>query len=177
MSSPQQLTPRGALLMGALFIASGVFPILIGFGVVTPAPRATPPPPAWVAIAVGLMFVFAGLALILDFAIANGVGADGDLAPGTPLLVRGANFTLGAAIVALMTAVTGWIAFGPGPRQFSTSFTLPFVSRQWQSGDLGGRIAFGFATVLLAVMFVACGTAGFRRLVRAWRSGQPPARL
>lgn len=170
MGPSQQLSPRGAVIMGLLFIACGAFPILIGLGVITPSNVGRDPAPAWVIVATGLAFVSAGLAMILDYAVAGGVGADGDLKPGTPLVIRAANLLLGMMIVGLMLAIFGWIAFAPGPRHFSTSVSLPFISQRWQSNDLTGRIAFGFGTLLFAVLFVGGSIAGVRRLVNAIRS-------
>ena len=116
------------------------------------------------------MFVLAGLDVILDYGIAGGPGADGDLKPGTPLAIRGMNLLLGMGIVGLMTAVTGWVAFGRGPQQFSSTITLPFYSsHNAASSELTGRLVFGTGAVLMAAMFVACGLVGVRRFVRACR--------
>jgi hypothetical protein len=167
----RQLTPRGAVLVGSACLVCGIFPILFGLGIVTPPPGADPPPPGWVGLAAGLMFVLAGLAVILDYGIGGGVGPDGDLKPGTPLSIRGANLLLGLGIVGLMTAVAGWVAFGPGPRTFSSTIALPFYgSHNRDAGEMTGRFVFGMGTVLLALMFVACGVSGVRRFIRAWRS-------
>src|SRR5207237_3981487 len=81
MGNTRQLTPFGAVAMGAVFIASGVFPILVGAGII---PRDDADAPAWVIGAAGAMFVCAGLAVVLDYGIAGGVGPDNDLLPGTP---------------------------------------------------------------------------------------------
>jgi hypothetical protein len=149
----RQLTPRGAVLVGSACLVCGIFPILFGLGV-----------------AAGLMFVLAGLAVILDYGVGPGVGPDGDLKPGTPLSIRGANLLLGLGIVGLMTAVVGWVAFGPGPRTFSSTITLPFYgSHNRGAGEMTGRFLFGIGAVLLGVMFVTCGIAGVRRFIRAWR--------
>ena len=69
----------------------------------------------------------------------------------------------------MMTAIVGWIAFGPGPRRFSTTISLPFMTQSWMSGELSGRVAFGVAAMLLAAMFVGCGAVGIERLRRAGR--------
>jgi hypothetical protein len=163
MGNPRQLTPRGAIIMGIVFIVAGLWPIAVGLGIpkIENGPQA-----AWVAIAAGAIFVLGGLAVILDYGIAGGVGPDGDLVAGTPFAIRALNLVLGLAIVGLMAAVFGWVAFGPGPRQFSTTIALPFYTSHSHSGELTGRIAFGFSTVLLALMFVACGITGVRRLMR-----------
>jgi hypothetical protein len=164
MSDTNQLSRGGALAMGSLFVACGVFPILIGTGVVAPS---TGDAPGWVGTAAGALFIFAGFDIILDYAIAGGVGPDGDLKPGTPTAIRVANLIFGLVIVGLLTSIFGWVAFGPGERHFTSTLTLPFMPLRWQSGELSGRIAFGGAAVLGAVMFVACGVSGVRRLHRA----------
>ncbi len=164
MMANGQLTRRGAFGVGGLFIASGLWPISIGAGLVH---VSEPPQAAWVAVAAGLIFLFAGLAVILDYAIAGGTGPDGDLVSGTPFAIRAMNLALGLGILGLMAAVFGWVAFGPGPRQFSTTVATPFLTYYPRSGELTGRIAFGFGAILLAAMFVACGVAGLRQLRQA----------
>ena len=169
VSATQQLSPRGATLFGLFSIVAGLYPIAIGLGIITP-PSVDLPPPDWVPAAAGLMFVFAGVAVIIDYGIAGGVGPDGDLLPGTPFWIRSLNFVLGLGIVGMMAAVFGWVAFGPGPRTFSTTIVLPFLVRHNpHAGELSGRIAFGIGAILLALMFVACGVVGAKRLARAWR--------
>jgi hypothetical protein len=116
--------------MGIVFVLAGSPPILIGAGVITPI-GADPTLPPWVPICAGLMFVVAGLTIVLDFAIAGGVGPDGDLRLGTPFAIRVANFLCGMTIVGLMTSVFGWVAFGSGPRRFSTTLSLPFLAQSW----------------------------------------------
>lgn len=155
--------------MGTLFVACGVVPLLIGVGVLTPAPSADTPP-GWVPAAVGAMFILAGIAIVLDYGIARGLEPDGDFPPGTPLPIRAGNLLLGLAIVGLMTSVFAWVAFGSGPRSFSSTMAVPFMAvRNPRAGEMSGRIAFGVAAGLMALMFVACGVIGIRRFMRAWR--------
>jgi hypothetical protein len=167
--STNQLSRRGAVVMGLLFIVCGVPAILIALGVV-PASNPDPETPAWVGASTGLLFVVAGLTIILDFAIAGGVGPDGDFVAGTPFAIRLGNFLLGMSIVGLMTAVFGWVAFGPGTRHFSSTISVPFLAVSHRSGEMSGRIAFGVATALMAAMFVGCGVVGVERL---WRARRP----
>ena len=162
------------MVMGVTFIAAGIVPILFGLGVMTPPPTPSdgPPTPGWVGIAAGLMFVLAGLDVILDYAIADGVGPDNDLKPGTPLTIRGLNLLFGMSIVGLLTAISAWVAFGAGPRSFSSTIVLPFMWRHNpHASEMSGRMVFGFGTVLTALMFVLCGVVGLRRFIRAWREG------
>lgn len=163
MASRTQLSPGGAVAIGVLFIACGIPPILIGVGAIAPASTDAP---GWVASAAGLMFACAGAAVIVDYGIGGGLGPDGDFKPGTPLSIRVANLALGLAIVGLMAAVFGWVAFGPGPRRFTSTITLPFMPLRWRSGEWTGRAAFGAFSLLLVLMFVAGGISGVRRLRR-----------
>jgi hypothetical protein len=176
MSDPNTLTPRSAVAVGLLFIACGTFPLLIALGIVTPGPPSSENAPPWMIAAVGAVFVCGGLAIILDYAVAGGVDPDGDLPAGTPLVVRGANLLLGIAIVGLLTAMFGWIAFGRGPRHFSSSISLPFVSTSAASSEWSGRIAFGFAAVFGGGMFIAFFVTGVRRFIHAFRADSSATR-
>jgi hypothetical protein len=66
----QSLSPRGAVLLGLLCIGVAAVPILSGLHL-TPV-KPTPGTPAWIALAVGLMFLFAGVTLLAD-AAAGGI--------------------------------------------------------------------------------------------------------
>jgi hypothetical protein len=158
------LTPLGALIVGVLCAACGIPAILSGIGAISL--KSTPGTPGWVAVCVGLIFVLAGAAVINEYAIGRGVGADGDLPANTPFGVRLAQYLIGLAIVGLLTIVTGWTAFGPGERHFTMTIAVPFGAQRRAGGDLSGRIAFGVGTVLLVAMLVALGWSGARRLRR-----------
>lgn len=125
MGQQQKLTPAGAVLMGLAFVACGVFPILVGLGLVTPSSADTAPP--WVVVSAGLLFVFAGFALVIDYAVAGGVGPDGDL---------------------------------PADDE---------KAKEQVSAADGERRALG-------LMFLACGTVGVKRFIRACRDGSQPSR-
>jgi hypothetical protein len=74
---------------------------------------------------------------------------------------------LGLMILALMIAMMGWIAFGPGPRRFSSTLALPFLARRWAISDTSGRMMVGASTALVAMIFAWCGAVGMARLWRA----------
>lgn len=174
MAGSSSLTPRGALILGLLFAACGIAPILSGLGAIPIRPTADTP--GWVAVCAGVVFVLGGAAVINGYAIGGGAGADGDLPTNTPFGVRLVQYLIGLFIVGLMTVISGWIAFGPGERHFSTTVAGPFFARRWAGGDLSGRIAFGAGTVLLVAMFLGLGWSGARRLYRirqALRADQP----
>jgi hypothetical protein len=111
------------------------------------------------------MFVAAGLAIVLDYAIAGGMGPDGDLRPGTPTAIRAANLALGLTVLGMMATVFGWVGFAAGPRQFSTTISLPFLPTMARWGDDAfGRVIFGGGAVLMGVMWTAWAIFGVRRL-------------
>ena len=155
--------------MGCIFIVVGTLPILLGLGIIKPS-NADPTVPAWVMICAGVLFIVAGLTVILDYGMAGGLGPDGDLRPGTSFTIRLANFVLGMMLLGLMTAVFGWVAFGSGPRRFSSTLSLPFMTRHSMGDEWSGRVIFGTATVAMVAMFGYCGLIGIDRFRRA-RSG------
>jgi len=166
----QPLSPRAAWVVGVFCVLASLPANLVGFGVWTPA-NADPDVPGWVLACAGLMFVAAGIAIVLDYGIAGGIAPDGDLVPGTPMAIRVATLVLGMTIVGLLIAVCGWVAFGSGHRAFSTTISVPFLPapiRRFTEGEASGRFIFGISTVLLVLMFVACAGVGIARLRRAW---------
>ena len=81
--------------------------------------------------------------------VAGGATPDGDLPPGRPFRIH--SPVVGLAIVGLMTAIFGWVAFGLGTRQFRV-IRVPVVG--WGGGELPGRAVFGVWAVLMAAFFV-----------------------
>lgn len=161
-----QLSPGGAIAIGLVFGAAGTFILLLGLGVITPAPSADDAP-AWVTVCAGLLFVQGGLALIVGYGIARGVGPDGDLAPGTPLAVRVVQWLLALGITASLGAIVTWVAFGPGTRHFSGSIGIgPIAIGGRQAGETFGRVMFGLGAVLMWVIFIVFAVGGFKRLRR-----------
>ena len=165
--SGNNLTPRGAIAFGLLFILCGTFPVLAGLGVFHA--RSAPDAPPWLIIASGGIFILAGLAIINGYAIAGGVQADGNLPDGAPLFVKVTQYVLGLAIVALMFAVFAWVSFGPGERQFSSTVAVPGLSSSGHSSEHSGRIAFGIGTVLMGLFLVFATVSGAKRLWREVR--------
>ena len=167
--SSNNLTPRGAVAFGLLFVLCGSFPVLAGLGVFHA--HSDPDAPRWVIIASGGMFILAGLAIINGYAVSGGVQADGNLPDSAPLFVKVTQYVLGLAIVALMFAVFAWVSFGPGERHFSSSLSIPGFSTSGHSSARSGRIAFGFATVLIGLFLVIATVSGAKRLWRDIRGG------
>lgn len=161
MPERTQLSPKAAVAVGLFAALMGLLVIGMALGIV-PA-RVSEGTPPWVGAAAGLAFILTGAAIIVGYAVAGGATPDGDLPPGTPFGVRLTQYVLGLGIVGLLTAIGGWVAFGPGPRQFSIT-GLPVLGPR--AGEVMGRVAFGIGAVLAAVIFVALAVVNARRLRR-----------
>ena len=145
------------MLLAAVCVTSGAFPILGGLGLIPI--RLANDTPGWVAVAAGSTFLLAAGVLVVD-AIAGGIGPDGELPPGAGVGLHAAQSVFGFGIVVLFAVITSWIAFGKGERHFTTTLSLPFMWARRASGDASGRWAFGTAAILLwIVVAVVCANA------------------
>lgn len=149
-------SPSGAILTGTLMMVVGIGIVglaLVGHEKSLNAPR-------WVVACVGgAAFVFGWWATRI-----YGRGYDPsrpEESPLSPALER--LFFIPGML--LFAAPFHWIAFGPGPRQFSTSFSIPFLARNSTTTGLPGRIAFGLGALLLDAILVA-GVIGISRRAR-----------
>jgi hypothetical protein len=100
----------------------------------------------------------------VGYALAGGVGPDGDLPAGTPRWIRVTQYLLGLGIISSLAAIATWIAFGPGPRAFTV--TLPFVGRG-PGDETVGRAVFGFGAVLMWMFLAAFVVVSIQRLRRS----------
>lgn len=162
MRSTTSLSPRTAVALGLILIAAGLALVLLAVGLVL-GPGASDAAPRWVVAGAGLMLALGGAAMIVGYAVAGGVGLDGDLPPGTPWRVRLIQYLLGLGIIAWLAAIATWIAFGPGPRAFTV--TLPFIGRG-PGDETVGRAVFGAGAVLLWVLLAVFVVVSGQRLRR-----------
>ena len=129
MNRSQQLGPGAAHLIGLLFVAVGILPMLAAFDI-GPLGRADINGPPWLGFVGGGIFVAAGLAIIAG--------------PQSPLLTH----LFGTLSLAGLAAIANWIAFGAGERACSGGISLPGL---WAGGDLSGlacRVPFGFGALI-----------------------------
>lgn len=162
MSEQTQLSVTGAVALGLVLIAGGLFLVLFALGVVPGAGPSLEAPP-WVAACAGLAFALCGGAVIIGFAVAGGAAPDGDLPAGTPTWIRLIQYLLGLGIVGSLAAIATWVAFGPGPRTFT--MTGPFGRSE--SSETVGRAVFGTGAVLMYVFLVVFVVVSIRRLKRS----------
>ncbi len=161
------MSRRMAVVLGVVFNAVGAWVVLVAAGVLPANTTAEAQAPGWVIAAVGLSFMFCGAAVIVGFAVAGGVGPNGDLAPGTPFAIRLLHNFFGLGIIGLLAAVASWIAFGAGERRFSGSISFPVTTRFFPVHASPGRVAFVVGAVLLWIIFAGYIFTAARRLLRS----------
>jgi hypothetical protein len=150
------------ILVGILTSAIGAIPPLSALGILPrghDVPDAAPP---WIGWMIGLMFVGAGIVVVMKGIAGNADDASGSLPVGTPRLLRAAYDLLAATIVRALAVLFTWVAFGPGVRHFSVSFgglSMPTSG----AGDSLGRVAFGVGAVLIWCFAIAVVVAMVRR--------------
>jgi hypothetical protein len=148
------LSPGATAWVGALCALMGLVILFVALGII-PTDESKLHAPHWVVGAAGLMFFLAGIAILTG------------PPPDTPEASRTTwrTFLLGLGIVGALAAVFNWVAFGPGPRAFGGSVSIPFVSVSGASSERSGRIAFGIAAVVIDAFAVWVIVRGLRDLL------------
>jgi hypothetical protein len=147
MNPDKPLSPKKAVIVGVLVIACGIGPILGALELI-PYPL-TPGTPVWVGVSAGMLFVLAGVAVI------NGYGSTGVRHP----FVQN---VLGLSICVLFAAVFGWVALGPGERNFSSTVELPFWRSSGRGSEWIGRTMFGIGALMAVAIAVVAAIAAVR---------------
>jgi len=167
MAAETKLTRRKAIAIGILCLGGGVPPVLGSFGLIPL--RLDPGVPPWMGVAAGSVFLLASMLLFVD-AAAGGTNADGTLPANAPPMLRVLQSAAGLSIVTVMAIMATWIAFGRGPRHFSTTISLPFLVYQPKNSDLAGRVGFGIAALLIWVIVIAGTVAALKKHLARLRS-------
>jgi len=153
----REMSPRGAIVFGVLMAVVGIGIIAAGAW----APQKDVHAPRWVIEATGGAFLFFGSWTAVVYALGFDPKRSAETLP--PPLVQLAFFVPGIVFLALPFH---WVAFGPGPRAFSGSFSLPFLWISRRSGELSGRVAFGIGAVVMDLIVVAITVTLLRRAAR-----------
>jgi hypothetical protein len=136
------------LVLGLLFAAAGVLPILAAFDV-GPLQQKDINGPPWLGVVAGSLFVLGGIFLMA-----------GEKARDHPLAG-----VLVFAVIAGLAAIGNWIAFGPGPRACGAAFFTGIFTSSRAGGDLECRIAFGIGALIMNGILVWMLAAGLRRIM------------
>jgi hypothetical protein len=168
MAEQQNLSPRGRVLFGLVFVIAGLFILLIGVGVIKPDPK-TVHAPLWVIACAGLAFMLAGGSVMIG-AAAPQVEQDGGLPASAPFVLRLAQYAFGLVVAASLAIMFSWVAFGPGPREFTVTTSFLGSSSTGAGNETVGRIVFGIGAVMALLFLVAIAIHGGRKLLRGGRS-------
>lgn len=168
----RDIQPATGILMGGVFLLAGllIFFVAVGWIEVDPAKIHAP---RWVIGVCGGMFALTGVG-VFYYGVINGLGRG---SRGTREQT-GDGFSVVAWLVGLvisggMALVAGWIAFGPGERDFSGSVGIGGVRVGGSGGsETLGRWVFGIGAVLTGAFALWGLIYGLRRLTSG-RSHEP----
>jgi hypothetical protein len=156
---PRRAASLELLIIGLLAIAMGGLAMLAVSGLL---PGKGANAPLWVAVAGGMIFVFAGGALVLRW-LAGGATHDAELPEGSPWWLRASYSLIGLACIGMLAAIGTWVAFGPGERAFT--MTIPYGGSA-PAGQSIGRIAFGVGALVTWLFFILAARSSWRKLTR-----------
>jgi len=132
---------RQQILVGTVTAALGLLVMVLAMGWL-PVPDASVHAPRWVIFTCGLMFLLAGVAVVLP--------ATGAPWAASETLKR----LLAALIITGFAAVFCWVGFGPGERSFSASSGSAggvSVAVHGPANETLGRVVFGGMGALMTV--------------------------
>lgn len=145
------------LAIGAVFAGSGLYFILCGADL-APMPSHLNGPD-WLASAVGLVFLATGLSVSVRGWLAV-PDNQSNLPADAPVALVATQWLAAFTIVAGLASIGTWIAFGAGTRHFSMS--LPLTG---STGEMIGRIAFGFGAIVTWLMAAGVAYAGINKII------------
>jgi hypothetical protein len=133
------------LIFGSIFIFVGALIFLTAVDVID-APDENFNAPRWIVAVIGLAFAVAG-AMVIVKSLESGYGDH-------PLF-KSISTLMVLAFLVFFAAPFNWVAFGPGERSFSRSTSFgPLTVSQNANGDLGGRMVFGIAAILMDIFVI-----------------------
>ena len=157
----QQAPAADAIGLGIALGATGVYFILVGFGVLpVPGGEDALHAPLAIVVCAGAAFLFGGIALAIR-AKAGANDRDGELPAGAPPWTQLAYRITGIAVAGSLAAVGTWIAIGSGPRAFTVSG--PMVEMQ-TAGQTIGRTVFGLGAVIVWIYVIALTVGTVRKI-------------
>ncbi|MBI4273071.1 MAG: hypothetical protein HY659_00025 [Rhizobiales bacterium] len=157
--SERPATFKEMILVGVIGAAVGLYFILVGAGALPiPGGPRNLHAPLWVVLCAGLAFFLGGAAVLIG--AAGHADATGTLPEATPKALRIAQYFIGMSIFVCFGAIASWIAFAPGPREFSGSF----MGVETPTSAAVGRAVFGASAIIIWLCTLAVAVSGARKL-------------
>lgn len=158
MTEPTPASSRNNYYMAAIAAATGAYFMVLGADLLPiPSLHAKVHGPQWLVICVGLAFLLASIAIVVQ--TLGHADEAGDLPASAPRWMGIVQYMMSFAIFACFGAITSWIAFGPGKRHFSGTFW--FITTA--ASETMGRIVFGIVAVMIWLGTAAILAAGIRK--------------
>jgi hypothetical protein len=160
MNPQRPVTRREGLLLGGGIALFGLYFTAASFGAVpVPGGPKSLHGPLWILLPVGLVFLLAGVAILLQgFGRAN---ESGELAPDAPRWMRSVQYLIGVTLFACFGLVAGWIAFAGESQQFSGG--VPFIGHSLNVTI--ARVMFGFGAIICWLAAIGLAASGARKLL------------
>lgn len=156
MQPQLQRASASTAVWGTVTSALGLYFLLVGL-------KVLPPPgeqhaPAWIVGCAGLVFLLAGVAIVIQ--VVGRADTRGELALDAPRWARVAQHFTGLAIVFLFATIGTWVAlFAEGPFTVTTSF-----SSEQPANPVVARTVFGIGAAITWAWFVALVRRSVRML-------------
>ena len=133
---------RGGLGIGFAFAAMGL--LLVGIAIHASIQADPFTPDNLMGVPAALMFVFAGIFMALP--------------PESKW-----RYLMATLLITCFALTFDWVAFGPGERKFSGSFSFGIAATGFQPSELFGRASFGICAVFLDIWAIAMWIGQYRR--------------
>lgn len=146
MAGNKEIGKSGAIALGVLVALTGAAIVGVAFFGKPEGFHA----PRWVVACAGAAFLFFGGWTAALYAL----GYD-PKRPQETLPRPGIQLAVLVPGLLFFAAPFHWIAFGPGPRAFSSSFSLPFFAASGRAPEMPGRVMFGIGSLLIDAILVA----------------------
>jgi hypothetical protein len=161
MSPRPELSPAEGLGFGLALAATGLYFILMSFGVLPPPDETTVRGNAVLTFCAGLAFIGVGLAVaVCAKSGAAGHGSDGDPAMHGPHPA----WRVGAiAVAGSLAAIGTWMVIGASPRPLAVA--EPLLETR-TAGEAIGRTVFALGAVVVWICVIALTVGTVRKLFR-----------
>lgn len=160
MSTQQPATPQQLGIFGAAAGAVGLYLMLVGLGLLpVPGGPRNLHGPLWLVLLIGLVFVLAGIAMLIQLV---GQANAGELPADAPLWPRVLQYLTGLLMFGSFTMIGSGIAIGGDPHSFSGNL-LVFDGA---TNATIARIAFGIGAIIIWLATIGFAVAGARKLLR-----------